>query len=202
MRKGKTKEHEGQKIKQRKQTRRLGAVQQKILLLLLGGFALACTRSPGRQWRIIRAVYENWKEIDKGTAERAIASLYESRLVEGTNNADGTTTLVLNEKGKKRALTYQANNMRVPRPETWDKKWRVVIFDIPEDEREARDSLRHHLTHIGFYKLQQSVAVYPFDCRNEIDFLVELHNIRPYVRFLISEYIDNEMHLKKFFNLD
>ncbi len=180
----------------------IGATQKKILLLLLSGFALSCTRSPKKMWRIIRGTQETWKEINKQNAERAITALYESRLIEGKKNANGTTTLVLNEKGKKRALTYQANNMEIARPKVWDKKWRVVVFDIPEDERDARDALRHHLTHLGFYKLQQSVAVYPFDCRNEIDFLVELHDIRKYVRFMVSEYIDNELHLKRFFNLE
>ncbi|MDO8593914.1 MAG: CRISPR-associated endonuclease Cas2 [bacterium] len=204
MRKGRTKELETseQKIKLRKQGKRLGAVQQKILLLLLGGIALACARSAGKQWRIMRGMHESWKEIDKGTAERAIAALYESRLVEATRNTNGTTTLVLSENGKKRALTYQIRTMRIKPPRAWDKKWRVVIFDIPEDEREARDSLRKHLADLGFYKLQQSVAIHPFDCRDEIDFLIELHDIRKYVRFMVVEYIDNELEVKRFFNLE
>ena len=144
---------------------------------------------------------DTWKDINRQSAERAITSLYESRLVEAKSNANGSTTLVLNEKGRKKALTYQAKNMTIERPKQWDGKWRLVVFDIPEDEREARDSLRHHLAHIGFYKLQQSVAVFPFECRNEIDFLVELHSIRRYVRCMIVEEIDNEEHLKRFFKL-
>ena len=185
----------------RKEIRRLGATQQKILLLLLGGFALSCVRSPSKQLRIVKGLYENWKDINKRVAERAIASLYESRLVEEKRNADGTTTLVLSADGKKRALTYQTYEMKITRPKVWDKKWRVVIFDIPEDEREARDSLRGHLTRLGFHKLQQSVSVFPFECRDEIEFLVELYGIRKYVRFMIVEYIDNEVHLKQLFNL-
>jgi len=201
MRKKEAPTSKGYRIKLRKQTNKLGGIQQKILLLLLGGFALSCTRSPGRQWRIIKDIHENWKQIDKRTAERAIASLYESRLIEERKNPDGATTLILCEEGKRRALTYQIQAMKIKRPKTWDKKWRVVIFDIPEDEREARDSLRGHLSRIGFYKLQQSVAVYPFDCRDEIDFLIELHGIRPYVRIMEAGYIDNEAHLKSFFGV-
>ncbi len=189
-------------MKLRKHGKRLGAVQKKILLLLLGGFALACARSPGRQWRIIRGIHESWKDINKGTAERAIAALYESRLVEEKSNLDGTTTLILSENGKRRALTYQTRTMKIKPPRAWDRKWRVVMFDIPEDEREARDSLRGHLADLGFCKLQQSVAVHPFDCREEIDFLVELHDIRKYVRFMVAEHIDNQMDIMRFFNLE
>lgn len=181
---------------------RIGATQKKILLLLLSGLALACTRSPKNVWCIIKKAEETWKEINKQEAERAVTALYESKLVESKTNSDGTTTLVLNEDGKKRALSYQVHDMKIARPRVWDKKWRIVIFDIPEDKRKTRDSLRQHLAYLGFYKLQQSVSVYPFDCRNEIEFLVELHDIRKYVRFIVSEYIDNELHLKRVFKIE
>jgi DNA-binding transcriptional regulator PaaX len=109
---------------------------------------------------------------------------------------------VLSENGKKRALTYQTRTMRITTPKVWDGKWRVVIFDIPEDERDARDSLREHLNRLGFYKLQQSVAIHPFDCRDEIDFVIELHAVRKYVRCMIVEQIDNERDIKRFFKLE
>lgn len=186
-----------------KETRlRIGPVQQKVMLLLLGGLALSCSRSPKKNWRIIKGMRETWKDIDKRTAEQAIARLYESHLLEARENADGTTTLVLNEKGKKKALTYKAGTMRIKSSGVWDKKWRVVIFDIPEDEREARDAVRGHLEDMGFFVLQRSVFVHPLDCKDEIDFLIELYDIRKYVRFMVVESIDNEPHLKKFFNLE
>lgn len=189
--------------KEARETRlRIGPVQQKVLLLLLGGLALSCSRSPRKNWRIIKGMREAWKDIDKRAAERAITLLYASRLLEARENADGTITLVLNDDGKKKALTYKASAMKIQRAGLWDKKWRVVIFDIPEDEREARDSIREHLEHMGFFVLQRSVFVHPFDCKDEIDFLIELHDIRKYVRFLVAQSIDNEPHLKKFFNLE
>jgi len=183
----------------RKKTKKLGAVQQKVLLLLLGGLALSCSRSPKKTLRIIRGMHETWKDIDMQVADRAVQALYESTLVEAKENADGTLTLVLNEAGKKRALTYQVKNIQVPKPGMWDKKWRVVLFDIPEDEREARDAFRGHVDYMGFFCLQKSVWVYPFDCRNEIDFIVELLDIKKYVRFIIADHIDNEEHIKDFF---
>jgi DNA-binding transcriptional regulator PaaX len=186
----------------RKKSRRIGAIQQKILLLLLGGLALSCTRSPSSYWRILKAMKNEWKEIGKQATEQAINALYESRLVKAKENADGTHTLVLSDNGRKRALTYKAKDMKIERPPKWDKKWRVILFDIPEDEREARDALRDHLTYMGFYGLQKSASVHPFDCRDQIDFLVELYDIRKYVRFIIAEHIDNEEHLKRFFKLE
>ncbi len=188
----------------RKQTRiqrKIGPRQQKILLLLLGGLALGCSGSSRTSWKIIGAMRKEWENISRQNAERAINKLYESKLLVKKENTDGTTTLLLSEEGKKYALTYRAKDMKIAKPKEWDKKWRVVLFDIPEDERGARDAFRIHLTHMGFYGLQKSAAIYPFDCKNAIDFLVELHNIRSSVRFLIVDSVDNEAHLKKIFRL-
>ncbi len=187
--------------KQTRIKRKIGPRQQKILLLLLGGLALGCSGSPRTYWKIMGAIRKEWGDISRQNAERAINKLYESKLLTARENKNGTTTLVLNEDGKKRALTYQAKNLQIAPPKEWDKKWRMVLFDIPEDEREARDAFRNHLEHMGFYGLQKSASVHPFDCKNEIDFLIELHNIRSSVRFLVVEHIDNEEHLKKIFKL-
>src|SRR3989344_1170491 len=76
------------------------------------------------------------------------------------------------------------------------------LYDIPEDEREARDAFRDHLTTLGVRKLQHSAGIHPFDCKNEIDFFVELLNIRKYVRFIVADSIDDEVYWKRKFNLD
>lgn len=45
----------------------------------------------------------------------------------------------------------------------WDKKWRVVIFDIEEINRNTRDSLRTKLKELGFGMIQKSVFISPHD---------------------------------------
>ncbi len=185
----------------RKRTKRLGAVQKKILLLLLGGLALSCSRSPSRSLQIIRGMRETWKDIDKQAADRAIQALYESRLVDAKENSDGIVTLVLNEDGKKRVLTYTIRDMKIPRPDKWDLKWRLILFDIPEHKREKRDAFRDHLDYMGLFCLQKSAWVYPFECKSEIDFIVEFLDIRQHVRYIVIEQIDNEAHLKRFFKM-
>ena len=186
----------------RKKTKRLGRVQKKILLLLFGGLALSCSRSPSKTLQIIRGMHEAWKDIDKQAADRAIQALYESSLVDAKENTDGTLTLILNEKGKKRALTYRYTDIKIPKPAMWDKKWRLIIFDVPEWEREARDAFRDHLDYMGFFCIQKSAWVYPYNCKDEIDFIVECLDVRKYVRFITADYFDNEEHLRRFFRLD
>lgn len=45
----------------------------------------------------------------------------------------------------------------------WDGKWRVVIYNVPESDRAARDRLRKHLAWLGFGPLAPSTWVSPHD---------------------------------------
>ena len=83
----------------------------------------------------------------------------------------------------------------------WDGKWRTVIFDIPEKLKSARNALRDKLKEVGFHELQKSVFVFPYECKDEIDFIIEFFNLRQYVRYGIFDFIDNDLHLRKTFNL-
>ncbi|MEK7170622.1 MAG: CRISPR-associated endonuclease Cas2 [Patescibacteria group bacterium] len=194
------------KIKRQRRERRkgiwCGPTQKKILLLLLGGMVLSCTRSNRKQLQIVKGIHETWKDLSKQAAIRAVSGLYESKLLEAGENTDGTITLTLNKKGKRRALTYHPRYAKIRRDGSWDHKWRLVLYDIPEDERQTRNAFRDHLTDLGLHKLQHSVSIFPFDCKNEIDFFVELLDIRKYVRFIVADSIDDQVYWKRKFNLD
>ena len=179
---------------------RKGKIQKKILTLLLAGLSLGMSRSPKHHFRVIKQVRKEWQEIDKKSLDAAVAALYKSRLVEQKNNKDGTTTFVLSVEGKKVALTYNLENMTISKHH-WDKKWRIVIFDIPEKLKKIREILRYHLKRLGFKELQHSVFVLPFECCNEIEYLIEFYNIRRFVRYIEAHHIDNELDLKRKFHL-
>lgn len=183
------------------QYKRLGPAAQKILLLLLAGISLSLSVSPKRQMRILREAQKDWARINRVSLYRTIRKLYQSQLVRMTKNKDGSTTIVLTAKGKEKALTYDLENLRVVPMKRWDAKWRMVLFDIPEGRKKARDSLARVLKNAGFYKLQKSVFIQPFECTNEVDFVVEFFQVRPYVRLVIADSLDNELHLRKIFNL-
>ncbi len=178
-----------------------GEVQRKILLLLMGGLALGLSGSPKTSFQIIKAIGKEWKEIEKQSLRRAIKSLYQSRLIKEKQNSDGTITIILTDQGKQKALTYDLDNMKIEKPSKWDKKWRIVLFDIPDKIKKIREALRNHLKNLGFYEFQESVFVHPYDCKDEIDYLIEFYDIRKFVRFIIAESLDNELHLKKHFAL-
>jgi len=178
----------------------MSSLRQKILLLLYAGLSFGFTYNPQRQWRILKQLSHEWKKIDEKELKSEIQSLYKSKLVEKKENPDGSYTFFLTDKGKMRALTYRFEEIKIKR-EDWDGKWRIVVFDIPEKMRWGRDALRDKLKELGFYELQKSVFVFPYECKNEIEFVIEFFDLRRYARLGILESIDNELHLKKIFGL-
>lgn len=178
-----------------------GKTQKKILLLMLGGLALGLSGSPKRSFKIIDAMMKEWKDIDRQSLQRSINALYKEKLVSEKYNKDGTVTLNLTKEGKKFALTYDIENMKIKLPLNWDGKWRIVIFDIPEYMKKTREALRMHLRYLNFHELQKSVFVHPYECANEIEYIVEFFRIKKHVRFIVADSIDNELHLKQIFEL-
>lgn len=178
----------------------MGPTKKKILLLLLGGVLLGFTYSPYGQRKVYREISKEWKKIDREKFRKNIAALQRSKHVSIKQNSDGSYTYVLSEKGKSQARTYNFQAMKIAKHK-WDHKWRLVIFDIPEDYKKARDALRHKLRLLGFQEFQKSVFIFPYECRSEIEFIVEFFAIRKYVRYGVLESVDNNSQLRKSFGI-
>jgi len=181
---------------------RIGNLKKKVLLLLLAGLAIGLTRSYKKQLWILKQIPKGWERENRQALQRAVNSLYTSHLIEEKYHKDGTTTFILSENGKQKALRFNIDKMEIKKPARWDGKWRIVMFDIPEKLRRLRDSLRLHFREIGLIELQKSVFVYPYPCSEEIEFILEFYNTRKHVRFVLAEKIDNQLHLMKKFNLN
>jgi DNA-binding transcriptional regulator PaaX len=179
---------------------RKGTIQKKVMLLLLAGVALSFTRSGKKHLRIIKDVRDEWKKIDDRALKAAIKSLYVSKLISQKSNKDGMTTFELSKEGTHIALTYDIDNMKILQ-HPWDKKWRIVTFDIPEKIKKVREALRFHLKNLGFKELHRSVFIFPYECQNEIEYIVEFYNARRFIRYIEAHYVDNELDLKQKFNL-
>ena len=180
---------------------RMGSLKKKVLLLLAAGLALSLSHSGKKQWWILRQVPKEWEKINRQALDRAINSLYVSRLLEEKQGKDGTTTLVLSKNGKKETLTFNIDKMEIKKPKNWDKKWRLVMFDIPEKLKKLREAIRYHFKKIGLIEFQKSVFISPYPCNKEVEFILEFYNTRRFVRFVLAEEIDNELHLMKKFDL-
>ena len=177
--------------------RELGPVQKKILLLIEGGLVLSLTRRPDAYFRVVKKIAKEWKKINELALRRSIKRLYQSKLIDYKENGDGTVKIVLSKNGKNKILKYNLDKVEIKKPLRWDKLWRLVIFDIPEDKSHGRKALAAKLKELGFYPIQKSVFIHPYECQDEIDFVAEIFELAPYVRFLRVKSVDTELDLKK-----
>ncbi len=109
--------------------------------------------------------------------------------------------LEVTEKGRHLLLKYQLEGLILNKPPKWDKKYRVVIFDVSEQRKKTRDRLRDILRSFGFVCLQGSVWVYPYDCEEIIDLLKQYLSLDKEVIYMTVESIQNDKQLKENFNL-
>jgi len=108
----------------------------------------------------------------------------------------------LTEKGKKEAGWLQINALKIKKPKEWDKKWRIVIFDISQIKKIYREAFRGKLKELGFQPLQKSVWIYPFDCQDEIELLKDFFGLtEKEVRLIVSSDIGKPDQLKEMFKL-
>ena len=177
----------------------MGSFQKKILLLLAAGVSLGLSYTPKRRYRVFRELGKEWEKINTNTLRRAIESIYKNKLIDYKENVDGSLKMILLEKGRQKTLEYKLEEIEIKKPEYWDKKWHIILFDIPTDKVKLGNSLRYHLKRLGFYQYQKSVFIYPYKCDDEIDFLIEFHKLRPYVRKITAIDLDNDLHLRKIF---
>lgn len=108
----------------------------------------------------------------------------------------------LTAHGKKYAESANASMRVRPRiPLRWDKKWRIVIFDVWERRRDVRDRLRGLLESNGFVKIQNSVWVYPYPCEKLFAFLRADLRLGLGMLYIVAEEIENDQRLRKHFGL-
>ena len=89
----------------------------------------------------------------------------------------------------------------IPKPEKWNGLWQLVIFDIPEKEREVRDLLRDKLKFLGFKQVQKSVWVFPYPCRQLVLDLCRECKALKYVSLFEGRYLGNDRLLRRLFEL-
>jgi phenylacetic acid degradation operon negative regulatory protein len=131
---------------------------------------------------------------------RSITCLKERGLV-SVAEKDGHQILTISEEGKKRLLQFDLDKIVIKKPRKWDGYWRLVLFDIPEKQKIGREALRSKLKQLGFYQLQKSCFIDPFDCRSEIAFISEIFEVAPYVNFILAKELERASQLVKYFNL-
>lgn len=139
--------------------------------------------------------YRNWY------INQTIEKLIKQKLIKVEKNSNDHKTLSLTSVGQDLLDRYEMLDLQIKKPKKWDRKYRLVIFDIKEGKRKVRDDLRRWLEGLGFLRLQNSVWVYPYDCREVVVLLKSNLGIGTEVLYLVVDSIEDGYKLRKAFGL-
>lgn len=167
--------------------------------LFLGGVIIAAN-SPYFVPNIIKK-YEKLRRYPKRKVSDTFYRLRKQGLIE-INVVNRQIYVSLTKEGRKKAGIYQIDKLKLKRPKKWDRKWRLLMFDISEKRKISREALRGKLKELEFLQLQKSVWIYPFNCRAEMQLLQDFFGLsQSEMRLILAEDIGNDASLKQEFSL-
>ncbi|MEK9181270.1 MAG: hypothetical protein AAB871_03480 [Patescibacteria group bacterium] len=115
---------------------------------------------------------------------------------------DSRVKMFLTLKGKKSFKNYQFEDLAISKPSSWDGLWRLVMFDVPESSREARDLIRRKLSQLGFVSIQKSVYIHPYPCESAIEVLKQRYKLGTGEIYVFDSKVrEGEAVLKRHFRL-
>lgn len=86
-------------------------------------------------------------------------------------------------------------------PLKWDRKWRLVTFDVPVRDKGKRDQLRSLLKDFGFYKLQESVWICPNQQSEDFWKLLIEYKLNKYCHIMMVDILEGDEEIRKHYHL-
>lgn len=129
-----------------------------------------------------------WKNANKSDLGRIVKRLERQNII-SIREESKQVAIEITEKGRRRLLKYDFDNIAL-KAKRRDGKWRLIVFDIPESKKVNRDAFRSKLLQLGCIRLQDSVFVSAFPCKDEIDFLCHYLEISDFVTLVSLDRIE------------
>lgn len=130
-----------------------------------------------------------WKQLEKKRNRRQFAQFVNHLKRQGyikIANLKEKKGILLTPKGKEKVLKMRFK--LTEKKKRKDKKWIMIMYDIPEKKRQARDLLREILYNLGYQEFQKSIWVSPYDVFRQTEEAIRIYSLDSYVRiFLIEE---------------
>lgn len=176
-------------------------VKDVLSWLLIGGAVAIASTSPYFVPNLIRAYQKKWNKYPKKKVSDTFSRLRREGLIE-IRTVNHQIYISLTSEGTKKAGIMQIDKLQIKKPKRWDRKWRLLMFDVPEKTKISREALRGKLKQLGFLLFQKSVWVHPFDCKREVELLQDFFGLsKQQLRLIIAENIGDDQELKRDFNL-
>ncbi len=130
-------------------------------------------------------IKREWEsKIDRQQFSRLIYYLKKSGWIR-VPEIEGKKAIILTKEGEEKVskISYKM----VPKKKRKDRKYEMVIFDIPERLRKKRENFRNNLKALGYQKFQKSIWISPYDVLLETQTLVREYSLEKFVRILLIE---------------
>lgn len=119
--------------------------------------------------------------VKKSALSKALKRLRENGLIDFID--DEKLAFKLTDSGRDQVIWASIRNEQ----QKWDGRWRLVIFDIPEKRRQARDLLRSKLKQWGFVHWQKSVWASKKNCTKPMRDFINQVGIKDWVKVIESD---------------
>lgn len=107
----------------------------------------------------------------------------------------------LTNKGLQLQKLIKTEEVTLKKPRQWDGYWRLISYDVPEIGKRDRDYFRETIKKWGFKNIQESLWVYPYNCKEEIAVLADGLNISPHIIYMMTDEIPEEDKWQECFEL-
>ena len=163
----------------------VNTLTKAILLTLAVGALLTTAILAPNAVQLFKPFLKNGKRsnYDRERVRVALRSLERRGLITDRER-NGKREIQLTKQGRIYVKQLQLGTFKLPKEEKWDGTWRLILFDIPERKGKARRAFQQHLKSLHCFPLQKSVFVYPYDCREEMNFLTSFWDVHPNVHYL------------------
>lgn len=201
---------EAQKMNRRQQrlekfvriSKESGIILGKVVLTLLAlGGALTIAAVAPNIFAAFGKSSKHRSYFEKNNFRNSLKYLKSQKYIKIARKNRNECKIYLEKEGNKKLLRESFNDLKMSQSTKWDGYWRMIIFDIPDEHKWAREGFREKLKILGLYPLQESVFIYPYDCRREIEFLCSVFNISDFVRFIESKSLTPSEDIKSYFSL-
>ena len=100
-------------------------------------------------------------------------------------NLKNSSAFIITKNGISKAL--KASFSIEKRAKREDGKWIMLMFDVPQTHRKARNLLKSILRNLGYKMFQQSVWISPYDVSEKTEKLLQLYDLDNYVKIFLIE---------------
>ena len=176
-----------------------------VALLLFGGALTVLHLAP---YLLVAAMplARSWKDSphDRRRFSNTFSYMKRRGYIE-VEDKKGCVHINLTQKGKVYARKGYARviSMQPPATTTWDRKWRLILFDVPTAERTKRNAFRTLISRLGAIMVQKSVWLYPRDCSEQVQLLKDFFELdEDQVRFVVADAVGNDKPFRKHFKLE